>query len=178
MTAAASSSPSVLTATVIGLPPVPPKSDATASATVRELLSVGMTELSMGVHSARSAGAARASMTTPVAIATAPGRRITACERRYQRPDVSDRPGRSLRPSLAPQTANIAGEITRAAVAATTATIAPAMPIDLMKPSGNAVSAARATATVAAENATVRPAVRIVVVMAPRVGPWAASSSR
>jgi hypothetical protein len=162
---------------VIWLPPVPPKSEATVSATVRELLSVGITELSMGVHSARTAGAASASMTTPVAIATAPGRRITAWERRYQRPVSSGRL-RSLRPSLAPQSANIAGEITSAATAATTATIAPAIPIDLMKPRGNVVSAARATATVVAEKATVRPAVRIVVVIAPRVGPWSASSSR
>ena len=52
------------------------------------------------------------------------------------------------------------------------------MPIDLMNPSGKTVSAISATATVAAEKATVRPAVRMVVRTAPAVGPWAASSSR
>ena len=167
----------VVTEIVSGLAPVPPNADSVASATVRALLSVGMTELSIGLHSARRAGAAKASITTPVAIATAPGRRMTACERRYQRPRSAVLP-RSLRASLVPHRPNIAGAITSEATAATTATVAPASPMDLMNPSGNTVSAASATATVLAENATVRPAVRIVVSTAPVVGPWAASSSR
>ncbi len=47
------------------------------------------------------------------------------------------------------------------------ATVAPAMPIDFRKPCGNTVSVISAAATVAAEKATVRPAVAIVVRMAP-----------
>ncbi len=167
----------VVTAIVTGLAPVPPNSVSIVSATVRELWSVGITELSMGVHSARVAGAARASMTTPVATAIAPGRRITACERRYQRPCSALRRG-SRRASFAPHRPKITGEITSAAMAATTATVAPASPMDLMNPRGKTVSAASATATVLAEKATVRPAVRIVVRIAPADGPCAASSSR
>jgi hypothetical protein len=52
------------------------------------------------------------------------------------------------------------------------------MPIDFRKPIGKTVRVARATATVAAEKTTVRPAVRIVVRTAPRVGPCRSSSSR
>ena len=64
-------------------------------------------------------------------------------------------------------------------MAATIATLAPAMPIDLTKPSGNTVSVASATATVAAENATVRPAVTIVVRAAVRgSAPWRSSSRK
>ena len=147
------------------------------SATVRELWSVGITELSMGVHSALVAGTARASITRLVATAIAPGRRMTACERRYQRPCSALRRG-CLRASFAPHRPNITGAITSAATAATMATVAPAIPMDLMNPRGNTVSAARATATVLAEKATVRPAVRIVVRTAPAVGPCVASSSR
>jgi len=61
---------------------------------------------------------------------------------------------------------------------ATTATDAPARPIDCAKPSGKTVSVANATATVAAENATVRPAVRIVVATAACGSAPACSSSR
>ena len=68
--------------------------------------------------------------------------------------------------------------MTSAASAATTATIAPAMPIDFRKPCGNTTSVISAPATVTAENATVRPAVAIVVAIAPAPAPWRASSSR
>ena len=52
------------------------------------------------------------------------------------------------------------------------------MPIERAKPSGKTVSVASATATVAAENATVRPAVAIVARTAARGSAPPASSSR
>jgi hypothetical protein len=64
---------------------------------------------------------------------------------------------------LRPHIRSSAGDTAREAIAATIATLAPAIPIDWAKPSGNTVSVASATATVAAEKATVRPAVAIVV---------------
>ena len=64
------------------------------------------------------------------------------------------------------------------APAATRATTAPAMPIDRRKPIGNTVRVIRATATVSAEKTTVRPAVAIVVEIAPGPGPCRVSSSR
>ena len=69
-------------------------------------------------------------------------------------------------------------EITSEATAATSATVAPAMPIDFRKPCGNSVSVISATATVTAENATVRPAVFSVVRSASGVAPPPRSSSR
>ena len=63
-------------------------------------------------------------------------------------------------------------------MAAITATIAPAIPIDWAKPSGKTVNVASAAATVAAENATVRPAVTMVARTAVCVSAPAASSSR
>ena len=78
--------------------------------------------------------------------------------------------------SLRPQMANVAGAITSAAAPATIATAAPAIPIDFRKPSGNTVSVISASATVTALNATVRPAVCIVVRTAS--GLSLASSSR
>ena len=58
------------------------------------------------------------------------------------------------------------------------ATLAPAIPIERAKPSGKTVSVASATATVAAEKATVRPAVAIVARTAARGSAPPASSSR
>ena len=77
----------------------------------------------------------------------------------------------------APET-EASGEISSAASAATTATTAPAMPMDLRKPSGKTVRVAIATATVAAEKTTERPAVRIVVRDRLGGGARAATSSR
>ncbi len=170
----------MVTLIVIGVSADPPKSRSTASDTVRALWLVGTTVESTGVHLAESAGAARTIITTIVTAAMMPGRRMTPCDRRYHapwpRPAVAVRAER--RTSLSPHSPNSAGEITRAASAATTATVAPAMPIDWRKPSGKTVSVASATATVAAEKTTVRPAVLIVVRMAAAVAPWRATSSR
>ena len=156
----------------------PAKSRSSASATVRELSPFGITEASTGVHATRSDGAAMASIRTAVAAATSAGRRITARERRYQPPWSSGRSRRWRTVSLPPHTANRAGEITSDPTPATTATTAPAMPIDFRKPSGKTVRVASAIATVAEEKAMVRPAVAIVVRIAARPGPWRASSSR
>jgi phage tail sheath gpL-like len=65
--------------------------------------------------------------------------------------------------TFAPHTASSAGEIVSAQTAATSATVAPAMPIDFRKPSGNTTSVASAHATVTAEKQTVDPARPIVV---------------
>ena len=62
--------------------------------------------------------------------------------------------------------------------AATTATTAPARPMDFRKPCGNRVSVASAHATVAAEKITVWPARAIVVPMACLTSAPAASSWR
>jgi hypothetical protein len=64
--------------TVIGLGSSPPKSRVTVSATVRALWSLGITVASTGLQTARSAGSASTSISTPVTIATGSGRRITA----------------------------------------------------------------------------------------------------
>jgi hypothetical protein len=176
-TSAAASAPA-RTAMMTGVPPEPAKSSWSVSATVRALWSVGITDASIGVQFTRAAGRASARTTSAVAAATAPGRLITACVRRYQRPRSSGASRRLRSDSLAPHRPNRAGEITRAATAATTATIAPAMPIDFTKPSGKTVRVIIAAATVAAEKATVRPAVRMVVATACGVAPWTSTSSR
>lgn len=71
-----------------------------------------------------------------------------------------------------------AGATVRAATAATTATVAPAMPIDFRKPSGKMISVDSATATVAALKTTVRPALAMVARIACMPGPLRLSSSR
>ncbi len=165
--------------TVKGLVFWPAKSLRRLSATTRALLSLGITVSSTGVQTALSAGRASASITAAVTTATSPGRRITACESRYQAPSLSGRSGRRRRlASFWPQMANSAGEIVSAAAAATRATTAPAMPIDWRKPSGKRVSVIRAADTVAALKATVRPAVVMVVRIAAAPAPELSSSSR
>ena len=132
---------------MIGLASRPPKSRSRASATVRALWPSGITEESIGVHTARSAGSASSSISAPVASATGSGRRITACASRYQPPRLVRR---GLTASFSPQSANVAGAITSEAAPATSATTAPAMPIDFRKPSGKTVSVISAAATVTA----------------------------
>ena len=79
--------------------------------------------------------------------------------------------------TFAPQIVSSAGEIVSAAIAATSATIAPAIPIDFRKPSGNTTSVASAHATVTAEKQTVDPA-RVIVArsaccsVAPSASSW------
>jgi hypothetical protein len=77
-----------------------------------------------------------------------------------------------------PSTASSAGSVTSAAVAASSATAAPPIPIENRKRCGNTSSDASAAATISAEKATVRPAVRRVRVSAGRPGPSLAISSR
>ena len=148
-----------------------------ASATTRELLSFGITEESIADQTVLSEGSATASIAIAVSGATKRARRMTKWASRYQRSSASAAVPRE-RASLAPHSANSAGEMTSAASAATAATVAPAIPIDFRKPCGKIVSVMSAAETVAAENATVRPAVAIVVRMAPGVAPWTSSSSR
>ena len=168
------------TAMVIGELPLPANSSSMASETTRALWPRGGTTVeSTGVQTAESAGRARPSMTSMVVAATAPGRRMTAWERRYQRPWSSAALlRRERRCSLAPQRPKTIGEISSAARAATMATTAPAMPMDLRKPSGKTVRVIIATATVAAEKTTERPAVRMVTAIASGVAPTRATSSR
>ncbi len=98
---------------------------------------------------------------------------MTARARRYQRSRPASTSGRA---SLTPHSASSAGDTVTATTAATIATTAPAIPIDLRKPCGNSVSVASAQATVTAENSTVRPARIIVVTMAsPTSAPPASS---
>ena len=122
-----------------------------------------------------------------VLAATAPGRRITARERRYQKPDCScaasrRRAARQRRGLSAftrgPSTASRAGSSVSATSAATSATSAPPMPMEKRKRWGNTSSEDSAAATVTAENSTVRPAVRIVATSARRVSCVRSSSSR
>ncbi len=166
------------TAIVIEESPLSANSSSIASETTRALASGGTTVASIGVQTAERAGRARPSMTSMVVAATAPGRRMTAWERRYHRPRSSGPVLRERRSSLAPQRPNTIGEIRSAASAATTATTAPAMPMDVRKPRGKTVRVAIATATVAAEKTTERPAVRMVTAIASAVAPRRATSSR
>jgi len=154
----------------------PPERSST-SETVRPLLSLGITEPSIADQFVLSDGSARASIAAAVTAATSPGLRMTAQATRRQRESLAATvlAGRA---SLRPQTANSAGETMSAAVAATAATVAPAIPIDLRNPCGNTVSVISAHATVAAEKATVRPAVRIVARIAAGGSAPPASSSR
>ena len=161
-----------------GVSPVPPKSRSIASATTRELLSVGMTVESTGVQFTPVAGSATASISAAVTAATTPGRRMTPCARRCQRSCAAAAPRSCFGSSLRPHSASSAGEIASAATAATIATVAPAIPIDCAKPSGKTVSVASAAATVADEKTTVRPAVAIVVRIASRWDAPPPSSSR
>ena len=118
---------------------------------MRALWPFGITEESTGVQTARSAGSARASISIPVTAATGSGRRITACASRYHAPCSAGRSGRRRRTaSFAPQIANIVGAITSEARPATSATTAPAIPIDWRKLSGKTVSVIRAKDTVTA----------------------------
>ncbi len=148
------------------------------SATVRALSPLGITELSLAdVHTTLSAGTAATSIAAAVTIAIGPGRRMTARANRYQRPSVASGSG-CRRASFMPHRPSSAGDTTSADAAATSATTAPAIPIDLRKPCGNSVSVASAQATVIAENTTVRPARDIVMPIASRTPAPPASSSR
>ncbi len=118
---------------------------------MRALRSFGSTDVSTGVQFAPSDGSATPIMMAPVTTATTPGRRMTAWESRYQAPDSAGRSGPRRRiASFAPHSANSPGAMTSAAIPATIATAAPAMPIDCRKPSGKTVSVIIASATVTA----------------------------
>ena len=101
---------------------------------------------------------------TPVAIGS--GRFMTAVAIRYQVP-CSTGPG-SLRLAnesesmRRPTTARSAGRTVSEKMPASDATATPAYANDLRKPIGNTSSAMSEAATVPAEKATVRPAVRTV----------------
>ena len=122
-----------------------------------------------------------------VTMATRAGRRMTAWDRRYQKPEVTSSSACSLRLRQdfgaselmrVPSRASTAGSTTSATVAATIATITPPTPIENRKRCGKSIRPASAAATVAALNSTLLPAVRRVRSRASRPGPWAAISSR
>ena len=157
-------------ATVTGALPAAPL--ASASATVRALLSFGITDASIEDHVVVSAGAATATIAAAVTSATVPGRRMAACASRCQRPAAAA--AAELRAPQAEQRGRNrergerrhhrdrrAGDAHR-----------------LQEALRNTVSVISAHATVAAEKATVRPAVAIVAPIAAGVAPRAASSSR
>ena len=98
-----------------------------------------------------------------------PGRRMTACGEAV--PAAARRAARlAARASFdAPQRRAAPARSPARPAAATSATVAPAMPIDFRKPGGNRVSVTSAPATVPAENRTVRPARDIVTAIASRV---------
>ena len=77
-----------------------------------------------------------------------------------------------------PSSASIAGSTTSASVAATSATMAPASPIEKRKFCGKTVSEASAAATVTELNAIVRPEVATVRRRASTPNPVRAASSR
>ncbi len=100
------------------------------------------------------------SAVTPMAIGT--GRRITMVAMRCQTPSPTGFGSRRSKRSeltLGPSTASSAGRLTTAPTPARSATPMPAYANDRKKASGNTSSAASATATVSALNATVLPAV-------------------
>ena len=114
---------------------------------MRALWPLGITVESTGVQLARSAGAAATSISSAVATAMRPGRAMTPCASRYQPPAPRLRAGTT---SLVPQMANRAGVMISDAAAATSATTAPAIPIDCRKLSGNRTRVSSDTATVTA----------------------------
>ena len=167
------------TTIVIGLVSWPPKSRARVSATVRALWPFGITDESTGVQTARSAGRARSEHQRAGArAATGSGRRMTAWASRYQRPAPPGARAGAGRRASRPRSRTSRARSRARRAPATSATTAPAIPIDCRKPSGKTVSVIRAKATVTALKATVRPAVAIVVRTAPAPGPWRSSSSR
>ncbi|SKT90685.1 Uncharacterised protein [Mycobacteroides abscessus subsp. abscessus] len=86
---------------------------------------------------------------------------------------------RTSRASIrSPSRVTTAGTMTSAAMAPTKTTATPAYPNDLRKYIGNRISATRASATVSAENSTVRPAVVMVRTSASSRGLPAFTSSR
>ena len=157
------------------------------SETWRALALVGSTLASTDVKLMPRAGSATITSTAAVTAATTPGRRMTALERRYQKPEVTGWSASSLRrlrnlgaPLLmrVPSSARTAGSTSRAIAAAIRATITPARPIENRKRCGKTISPARAAATVTALKSTLRPAVCRVRASASRPGPRAAISSR
>ncbi len=157
------------------------------SDTWRAVALVGSTLASTEVKLMLRAGRATTTSTVAVTAATLPGRRMTALESRYQKPEVTASSACSL-PRLRkpgapllmrrPSTASTAGRTIRAMPAAIRATITPARPIENRKRCGKTISPARAAATVTALKSTLRPAVWSVRVSASRPGPRAAISSR
>ena len=133
-------------------------------------------------------GAPSAIRSTAAPVATGTGRRITRCEWRYQKPERSARASRAIAsfqrrgpPALtrSPRIPSSAGSSVSDTAAAISAHSAPPTPIEYRKRWRKTISAASAHATVIAENATTRPAVRNVAASAAsRSLARAASSSR
>jgi hypothetical protein len=107
---------------------------SSASCTTRALRSVGSTLASTPVNSIRRNGSPIAISSTAVAAAIGPGRRITACEKRYQGPACTCLASRSsasfqrFRPSAftrGPRTASSAGSTVSDTSAAVSATSTP-----------------------------------------------------
>ena len=122
-----------------------------------------------------------------VAAAIGPGRRITACEKRYHGPSRTCAASRCIETcqrlrlsefTRGPSTASRAGSTVSDTTAAVSATSRPPTPIENRKRRSNTISDAIAAATVTALNATVRPAVRSVARSASLVSEPVASSSR
>ena len=138
---------------------------------------MGRTPASTPVHWARSVGIATRTIATAVTAAIVPGRRRTVAVIRAQRVWVGfGTPARGI--SLVPIRANSAGRMSSATEAATRATTAPPMPIDLRNCCGKTTSESMAAATVSALNTTVRPAVDIATLIASCTSRSAPSSSR
>ena len=148
---------------------------------------MGSTFASTEVKLMLKAGKATTIRKIAVAAAMGAGRRMTALESRYQKPDVRTWSASSLRRRhdfgaselmRRPSSIRTAGSTIRAIAAAIRATMTPAMPIENRKRCGNTIRPARAAATVIALNSTLLPAVRRVREMASRPGPTLAISSR
>ena len=115
------------------------------------------------------------------------GRRMIACERRYQKPPRSPEASRCSEAcqrfglsafTRGPSAARIAGSSVSETSAAISAHATPPTPIEYRKRSGKTSRAASAAATVTDENSTVRPAVAIVARRAGPVSSPRSSSSR
>ena len=132
-------------AIAIGLSDCWPNSALTTSATTRALCEVGSTFASIPLQITPRLGAATRASSAVVTSATAAGRRIIALALRYQRPLPSGS-GRTL-PMRAARSVSSAGRISSDAAAATSATTAPPMPIEIRNGCGKSVSTIIAPAT-------------------------------
>ena len=123
--------------------------------------------LEPGVSERNGAGSAQSTRKPPVTPATIAGRRmITSAMRPQTPPSPSGRrpmKGTRMRSRREPNIASSAGSSVIAARIETSGMSSPPMPIERMKGSGMSTRQASPIATVAPENSTAWPAVRIVM---------------